>query len=115
MSIEGTIEELYVMRKAVEEAIYRLEEVRDMTSRTSNTTEALGELVVPVSPGEIVATFLDENLGTLFESYEELSKKSGASLSTINRILDGETYEPQAKTLRRLEKALGLEEGGLGV
>lgn len=43
----------------------------------------------------------------------DLAKASGVRQKTIDLLLSGTTRNPHSKTLRKIEKALGLEEGHL--
>lgn len=44
---------------------------------------------------------------------EDLAKSAKISKTTLDRILSGETTRPQSRTLRKIEQALGMDEGAL--
>lgn len=44
---------------------------------------------------------------------EQLAKKSGVGITTINRIETGAVEDPHFSTLRKLARALGVEPSGL--
>jgi DNA-binding phage protein len=61
--------------------------------------------------GDLLWAAMDEQ----FTDVAELSEKSGVSRTAINRIIHNETNNPHVKTRRKLEVALGLDEGALDV